>query len=163
RGGGAEQSGQPSGTPDRPPSSAKPSRSAREALRPSALLGCLHIFRRERRSGFERSRMMPDPDELLYLNGLNAITGEPLIKPVALDEIAGRIMADFRTRRIDLQFTYDRSAFDEIALDDPARAGWALIVHADEADAMKERLARLIDHRSGRVFVYRGEAVRVWK
>jgi hypothetical protein len=107
--------------------------------------------------------MMPDSDELLYLNGLNAITGEPLIEPVALDDIAERIVREFKIRRPDLQITYDRSAFDETALDNPARAGWALMVHTDEADAMKERLARLIDHRRGRVIVYRGEPVRVWK
>jgi len=106
---------------------------------------------------------MPDNDELLFLNGLNAITGEPLIQPVALDEIAGRIVSDWETKYVGLRFPDERSAFDEPAPDDPSQAGWALIVHADEADAMKEQLARLIGYRRGRVFVYRGEPVRVWK
>lgn len=31
-------------------------------------------------------------------------------------------------------------SLDEYQLDDPAQAGWRLLVHADEADAMKESL-----------------------
>ena len=106
-------------------------------------------------------------EQLLYLNGLNATTGYPLIDPVSYNELAQQILSVYAPeRRREEQEIYrsERFApFDEYELDDPRQAGWGLLVHVDEADAMKEHLAALIAHRNGRVLLYRGESVREWR
>ncbi len=110
---------------------------------------------------------MIDQKHLLYLNGLDATTGRPLIDPIPCDELTRRVLNFFtpQLRREESEtYSHERLApFDEYELDDPARAGWGLLVHIDEADAMRELLAPLIAHRNGRVLLYRDEPVRQWK
>jgi hypothetical protein len=110
---------------------------------------------------------MMDQEHLLYLNGLDASTGLPLVDPVPYAELTRRVLDIYAPeQRLDERETYraERFAlFDEYRLDDPAQAGWGLLVHADEADTRKEQLAALIAHRNGRVLLYRGESARVWK
>lgn len=108
-------------------------------------------------------------EQLIYLNGLDAATGRPLIDPVSYDVLTQQVLAMYAPeQRRDEQETYSRLRssfrfFDEYELDDPAQAGWGLLVHADEAGAMEEQLAALIAHRNGRVLLYQGESPREWK
>jgi hypothetical protein len=110
---------------------------------------------------------MTDQERLLYLNGLDATTGFPLIDPVPYDELVQQVVDTYPPeQRREERETYRRwrlAPFAEYRLDDPTQAGWGLLVNADEADAMKERLASLISHRGGRLLLYRGEPVHVWK
>lgn len=110
---------------------------------------------------------MTDQEQMLYLNGLDAATGRPLIGPVSYAELTQRVLEMYtREERREEQEAYALkrfAPFDEYELDDPAEAGWGLLVHADEADEMQERLAVLVAHRNGRVLHYQDEAVREWK
>lgn len=112
---------------------------------------------------------MSNEERLLYLNGLDATTGAPLVGPVSYDALSQRVLEEYgaKERQEDQAEAFTiRSSFrffDEYELDDPAQAGWGLLVHADEAEAMKEHLADLIAHRSGRVLLYQGEDPREWK
>lgn len=110
---------------------------------------------------------MTNPEGLLYLNGLDATTGRPLIDPVSPQALVQQFLSLFdpeQRRRDRENYRWERFVpFDEYRLDDPAQVGWGLLVHVDEADAMQERLTGLIKHRDGRVLLYRGESVREWK
>jgi hypothetical protein len=108
-----------------------------------------------------------DPERLLYLNGLDATTGHSLIDPVSYDALVRRVLDIYapKQRREDKE-TYRRerfAPFAEYRLDDPSQVGWGLLVHADDAEVMEEYLSALIEHRHGRVLLYRGEPVREWK
>ena len=108
-------------------------------------------------------------ERLLYLNGLNAATGGPLVDPVSYEALSKQVLEQYgpKERSEDQEESFAvRSSFrfyDEYELDDPTQAGWGLLVHADEAEAMKERLAELIAHRNGRVLLYEDEEPREWK
>lgn len=110
---------------------------------------------------------MTDREHLLYLNGLDATTGLPLVDPVPYAKLIRRVLDIYAPeQRREEQETYraERFApFGEHKLDEPAHVGWGLLVHADEADARKEQLAALIAHRDGHILLYRGESVRLWK
>jgi len=111
----------------------------------------------------------PEDDELLYLNGLAADTGEPLLDPVSYKSLTDRILEVYspEQRQDDIKSVDGlRSTFrffDDYELDDPKQAGWGLLVHADEEAEMKERLGKLIEHRNGRILTYNGEPARLWK
>jgi hypothetical protein len=107
---------------------------------------------------------MTDKEHLLYINGLNAETGLPLISPVSYKELNEQIFANYTPeRRLKDHDRIERfAAFDEPKLDDPKEAGWGLLVNANEADEMKGLLAPLIKHRQGRVLLYQGEPVLEW-
>ena len=111
---------------------------------------------------------MSHPEKNIYLNGLNASTGRPLIEPIPYKQFMEQILTVYapdRLRRDDQAlYGHERFApFDEYPLDDPTQAGWALLVHADEADRLQACLKPLIEHRKGRVLLYSGEPVREWK
>lgn len=112
---------------------------------------------------------MSNEEQLLYLNGLDAATGGPLIDPVSYDALSKRVLETYGLLERE-QDAHDFGVaavsfglFDEPQLDDPAQAGWGLLVHADEQDEMKDRLKDLIDHRDGRIFLYQGQDPREWK
>lgn len=112
---------------------------------------------------------MSNQEGLLYLNGLDAETGGPLIDPVSYKALSERVLEVYRPEERAKDAEDFRVAatsyglYDEYELDDPQQAGWGLLVHADEADEMQERLKDLIDHRDGRILLYDGEDPREWK
>lgn len=112
---------------------------------------------------------MSDQEGLLYLNGLDAQSGGPLIDPVSYQALSERVLELYRPAERAKDAEEFRAAgtsyglYDDYQLDDPQQAGWGLLVHADEADGMKERLQDLIDHRDGRLLLYDGEDPRTWK
>jgi hypothetical protein len=117
---------------------------------------------------------MPTDDEI-YLNGIDATTGNYLIKPVSYREIASRIRA-----KLDEEDTSDRDPLGRSAMrwlksvwrkiseahlglpwdvdgDNVKQAGWGIVFHRDETKAVKDALAPLIEHRQRQV----GDADRV--
>ncbi|MGK7873160.1 MAG: hypothetical protein AB4426_07555 [Xenococcaceae cyanobacterium] len=108
---------------------------------------------------------MENNEQLLYLNGLDATTGDPLIEPVRYRELTKWVLDNYapeQSRQEKRIYTQERR-WEENELDDPAQVGWGLLVHADEAEEMKERLTLLIERRAGQVFIYNGESVYDWK
>ena len=93
----------------------------------------------------------PEDDEMLYLNGLSADTGEPLLDSVSYRSLTDRVLEVYspEQRRDDVESVKGlRSTFrffDDYELDDPRQVGWGLLVHADEEDEMVEWLAKLIE------------------
>lgn len=110
---------------------------------------------------------MPEQEKLLYLNGLDAETGQPLIGPISYEDLTQRVIEVYgREQRSAEQVSFGLErfgAFDEYELDNPEQVGWGLLVSADEADEKQEWLADLIAHRNGRILLYQGESVREWK
>ncbi|MFX0183071.1 MAG: hypothetical protein ACFE95_08325 [Candidatus Hodarchaeota archaeon] len=112
---------------------------------------------------------MTNQKQLLYLNGLDGTTGQSFIDPVSYDALTQRILAIYSPEQhSEEKKTYDMLRYSfrfykEYKLDDPVQAGWGLLVHADEADHMKELLGDLIAHRNGQILLYQGEGVREWK
>jgi hypothetical protein len=112
---------------------------------------------------------MSSQEGLLYLNGLDAETGGPLIDPVSYEALSERVLEVYRPKERVKDAEEFRAAqtsyslYDEYELDDPQQAGWGLLVHADEADEMQKVLKDLIDHRNGRILLYQGEDPREWK
>jgi hypothetical protein len=109
---------------------------------------------------------MNDTEQLLYLNGLMEM-GEPLVEPMTVDELAQQVTEEYRLDELDKEErSWGDDAFGPLGdyeIDNPAEAGWGLLVHADEKDAMKDGLQPLIEHRNGRLLLYEGEDVYEWK
>jgi hypothetical protein len=104
-------------------------------------------------------------NEELYINGLNAKTGLPLIGSISYKELTEQILANYTPEKRRQEARYQTEAFaqfGEYKLDDPKEAGWGLLVNSSEADEMKELLAPLISHRQGRVLLYNGEPAIEW-
>lgn len=117
-------------------------------------------------------------DETIALNGINALTGEPLIPPMSLEE-ATRQSAGARDagaeqagwlKRLAKRFT---GRFFGLPADvdptDLAQAGWAVVFAKDTPDAIRTALQPLLDHRAGqaknlfRVLDYQpGESREAW-
>src|SRR6185295_2951593 len=121
---------------------------------------------------------MPD----LVLNGLNGVTGEPLVSPSDM----ARALARLRDRTAApesspgflnwLRGLLRRSSSPHWGLplgidaQDPAQAGWGIVFHESEPAAVRDALAPLIEHRgrqlgAGKVKIldYRtGEDWRSW-
>jgi len=106
---------------------------------------------------------MNDQKQLLYLNGVDATTGRPLIAPVSYEELAQRVIDTFPREELRRKRPVGyKGRFDQPALNDPSQAKWGLLVHADEADAMQEDLKALVEYRNGRVLLYHGEPAFEW-
>ncbi len=96
-----------------------------------------------------------DIDELIAFNGIDATTGDYLIKPMN-DSVASRIAVEYQ-QDINLvnamntarrQSTVDHlgAAFD-IDLEEITQAGWAIVFHKDEDQSVKNAFTPLIEHR----------------
>src|SRR5262247_3621428 len=72
-------------------------------------------------------------DDLIAFNGIDATTGDYLINPISNAK---------RQSEVD----HLGGAFD-LKLEDIAQAGWAIIFHKDEDQAVKDALAPLIERR----------------
>ena len=109
------------------------------------------------------ARPAKGPRDLLYLNGRHGRTGRPLIAPLPLADLAQRIRQREPSALAMPLEVVERGPYDDLSLDDPARVGWGVIAHVEEAPALREWLAPLIAHRRGQFFTYQGEPARVWK
>jgi hypothetical protein len=106
---------------------------------------------------------MNDQSQLFHLNGVDAITGQPLISPISREELAQRVQDALQPKvlRRTGPISY-KGPFDPVDPVDRSKAGWGLLVHADEAEAMQEYLEPLLRHRNGRILLYHGEDEFKW-
>lgn len=101
---------------------------------------------------------MPD-EEMLITNGIDALTGRPLLPPLRPSEAAAFLTGapDDPAMTVLLQSVgrLGREAHLGLPMDvDPAivpQAGWAIVFHQDEPEATREALAPLIERRRGQV------------
>src|SRR5215510_3681159 len=94
-------------------------------------------------------------DDLIAFNGIDATTGDYLIKPIN-DSEASRIAIGhpqdknlvnaISNAKRQTEVDHLGGAFD-LKLEDIAQAGWAIIFHKDEDQAVKDALAPLIERR----------------
>lgn len=111
---------------------------------------------------------MTNSEDFVYINGLDATSGKPLINSFTKKELTQRVLETYTPKRR----TRDANAYNvrgfgfdpfDYKLDDPKQVGWGLLVHTKDAKDMEKRLNVLIQHRNGRVLTYQDESVRVWK
>ena len=97
-------------------------------------------------------------DGLLYFNGVNGTTGGYLIPPMSAGELAEVIKsqaADLdqkEKKRLELQDRIERNKKSlgwsyKVKKEDPKSAGWGVVFHRDEDQAVKEAIAPLIERR----------------
>ena len=98
-------------------------------------------------------------DDLIAFNGIDATTGDYLIKPINDSEASRIAIAHPQEKSLanaigaakrQAELEHLGAAFD-IKLDDVTQAGWAVIFHKDEDQAVKDALAPLIQHRREQV------------
>lgn len=99
-------------------------------------------------------------DDILCLNGIDASTGGYLVPPLTVDEAAAIVRGDPRQdksttswlKRVWHTLTQPHLGLPhDVAPENVARAGWAIVFHEDESDAVKAALEPLIAHRRTRV------------
>jgi hypothetical protein len=98
-------------------------------------------------------------DDRLYLNGIDAETGQYLVPPMELEEVAAtvkgvkednstvswlrRVWRIISQPHLGLPFDVDPAKISE--------AGWAIVFHQDESPSVKDALRPLIKHRKEQV------------
>ncbi len=96
-----------------------------------------------------------DIDDLIAFNGIDATTGEYLVNPIDHSDASRIAIESPQDKNLANAISVSKSqaearhlggAFD-IKLEDITQAGWAIIFHTDEDQAVKDALAPLIDHR----------------
>lgn len=98
-------------------------------------------------------------DEKLYVNGINAVTGNYLIEPMEISEAARLVRGEKRDRAT---ASWLKRAWQNISLPhfglpldvEPAdlrQAGWGIVFPADEDVEVRSSLAPLIEHRRAQV------------
>ena len=113
-------------------------------------------------------------EELIFVNGVDAETGEPLVPAITIADLAAMI----RGETVDAGKIKEAGAIakthamaslglpDDIAPTDVKKAGWAVVFHKDEDAAVKTGVMRLYEHRRQqigddtrvKVLEYAGEA-----
>lgn len=106
---------------------------------------------------------MRDADDILCLNGIDAATGGYLVPPLSVDDAAALVRGGRGDARPDkattswLKRVWQTLTQPHLGLPhdvDPAivaQAGWAIVFHEHESDAVKAALEPLIAHRRTRV------------
>ncbi|MGZ3386280.1 MAG: C25 family cysteine peptidase [Isosphaeraceae bacterium] len=99
------------------------------------------------------------PDELIYANGISGLTGEYLIPPLQVSDLAMRAKEPHDDPEVARELEGVWEALKEPTFGLPfnvypenvAEARWAIVFHSDEADAVKHALGHLIKHRRRQV------------
>jgi hypothetical protein len=99
------------------------------------------------------------PDDLIYANGINGITGEYLLAPLEPSVLAARAKEPPDDPDLDAQLRQAWDAINEPSYGLPfnvhpenvAEAGWAVVFCVDEDDDVEAALAPLIEHRRQQV------------
>jgi hypothetical protein len=97
-------------------------------------------------------------DDRIFLNGVDALTGNYLTPPVTVEELTALAQKDLKgTTEYEQKITHalrqriERGptlGFDAEHLDDPVEARWGVIFAAGEDDKIKQALEPLIQHRA---------------
>jgi hypothetical protein len=98
-------------------------------------------------------------DDKLYVNGINAVTGEYLVDPMTTADAARLIRGEKSDKATAswLKRAWKSLTTAHLGLPmgvDPAdirQAGWAIVFHAEESAAVKDAFAPLIAHRQAQV------------
>jgi len=98
-------------------------------------------------------------EEKLYVNGIDAVTGNYLVEPMGIADAARLVRGEKRDKTTTswLKRAWQALSQPHLALPidvDPAnlqQAGWAIVFFKDEAAAVKDALAPLIEHRRAQV------------
>jgi len=97
--------------------------------------------------------------EKLYVNGINAVTGNYLVEPMAVSDAVRLIRGEKPdpARTSFLKRAWQKLTLPHLALPmdlnpaDVRDAGWGIVFHSDEEAAVKEVLAPLVEHRRAQV------------
>lgn len=93
------------------------------------------------------------PDEKIYVNGINAETGQYMVEPMTFEQVIPYITGEKRNTRVIkwLQNLWARfTAFDlgvECDWTNPAEAGWGLVFRQGESQEVMDALEPLYQHR----------------
>jgi hypothetical protein len=96
-------------------------------------------------------------EQPVYLNGVDALTGDPLWDPLSPEQVVVRAMAEFeaapRALRDEIKNLSDRKlqadfGMDVDHLDDPAEALWGVVLPAEGHASLRQALQPLISHRA---------------
>jgi hypothetical protein len=102
---------------------------------------------------------MPSEDDLVFVNGIDAETGAPLVDPMDLSTLAAIIKGE----RIDQAKAQDLKAIsqvhtkpslglpDGVLPTDITKAGWGVVLHKDEDPLVRKELERLLEHRRSQI------------
>jgi hypothetical protein len=104
----------------------------------------------------ENSEML---DDLVYANGVNGLTGNYLVSPLSISQVADRAKQPTLDRDLEQTIEQVWQLMHQPSFGLPfnvrpevvAEAGWAIVFGADEADAVKQALDPLIVHRERRI------------
>jgi hypothetical protein len=98
-------------------------------------------------------------EKRIYINGISGVTGEYLVPPVDYTQAAALVKGEGTDPGLIrwLQYVWRTISQPHLGLPmdaDPAdvgQAGWGIVFHTGESQAVKDALAPLIDHRRGQV------------
>jgi hypothetical protein len=101
---------------------------------------------------------MPDSDKL-YINGIDAATGQYLVAPMTYSQAAGYVrgLPHDTPRTKFLKRLWDVISQPHLGLpfgtsaDDVTQAGWGVVFHKDEDPKVKEALKPLVEHRGQQI------------
>lgn len=103
----------------------------------------------------------------LILNGINPLTGEPLIAALNLQKAANAAAAAQQAHDA-VAAMHENAAKKTLGLPFPLHpekveeAGWGIVFHQSEADQLTKVFDPLIQHRHGKVLTYNGESFEDW-
>jgi hypothetical protein len=95
------------------------------------------------------------PDDLIYANGINGLSGEYLVSPLESSELAAQAKKPPEDPDEARHLEYIGEAMDHATYALPfylrpeivSEAGWAVVFCSDESEAVRDALAPLIEHR----------------
>jgi hypothetical protein len=98
-------------------------------------------------------------NEKLYLNGINAVTGEYLVPPMDFDEAAKTVKGELEDKKEVSLLRRIWRVISQPHLGLPVgenpeiikEAGWAVVYHKDEDPALKSALEPLVNHRRNQI------------
>jgi hypothetical protein len=99
--------------------------------------------------------MPPEAD--IYVNGINAVTGQYMVKPMSFQQVIPFITGEKKDKKVIswLKNIWDRfKSFDlgyEYDWTNPAEVGWGLVFRQGESEAVKAALEPLYKHRREQV------------
>jgi len=94
-------------------------------------------------------------DDLIYVNGINGLSGEYLVPPLKASDLAKRAKEPPEDLGVDQELKQVGEAIGQpqyglkwnVRPENVSEAGWAVVFSSDESDEVKKALAPLIEHR----------------
>lgn len=110
-------------------------------------------------AGSTRQKDLEMLDDLVYANGVNGLTGDYLVSPLPISQVADRAKQPTVDRDLERTIEHVWQLMHQPSFGLPfnvrpevvAEAGWAIVFAADEADAVRQALDQLIVHRERRI------------